>query len=717
MNFYDNKIYREFVIKLTGSLDLGPALIDLREYLKKFMPLDEIILFRFDDDNRNIHQVFRVNGDGLLGEPNQLLVMLNKDERILDINKRFLLGGKTMDTPLPLIMSAGLKDTNLKDAIEKLDIPESSDIVILYEPDLKSGLVAVSHQKNAYTESHLSLFRMLRDLFCIAMTNALRYAKVQKKRDDLQDDNTVFREVTVRLTGEQDIGKAFINVLRYLKDLIPLGEIALLRLSDTNTGQRILLRVNENGTIGEPGTLSCVLGEDRQILERFPDTFVAPIADGGFNIDKKEIKQKLFELGLDIDTSVIAIGVQSMHAAVLFISKKNETFSERHLSMLNMLKEPFVIAIHNAVRFYEIEYLKNRLEEENRELHVDMQREIGDRVIGMHHGLKQVMALATRVSKTPSPVLLLGETGSGKEVIARTIHRMSDRSTGPFIAINCGAIPESLVDSELFGHEKGSFTGALEMKRGRFERAEKGTIFLDEVGELPLSAQVKLLRVLQEREYERVGGSQTMHADVRLIAATNRDLLTMMRKGLFREDLWFRLNVFPIKVPPLRERREDIPLLAYHFIAVKSAQLNLAYRPSLSSDALEKLVAYDWPGNVREMQNAIERALILSHGEPLQFPYLEALSNTETDMFLSDPIDKTEIQCRKFRIPSFEEAVKSYLKLVLEASGGRVGGINGAAIRAGINPSTFRSKLRKYGIKMNEQIEILTAIDPQRRIL
>lgn len=424
-----------------------------------------------------------------------------------------------------------------------------------------------------------------------------------------------------------------------------------------------------------------------------PDTFVKPTEELDFNESFQEGKAaKLLELGIAPNSSIIVLGVKAIFSAILFIAEKSAAYSQRHLEILQMLKEPFVIALHNAIRFYELERIKNRLVEDNQALQNDMQREVGDRVIGMHQGLKQVMSLVNQVAYTSSPVLLLGETGCGKEVIATAIHRISDRNQSPFISVNCGAIPESIIDSELFGHERGAFTGANERKRGRFERADKGTLFLDEVGELPPSAQVKLLRVLQEKEFERVGGSSTIRVDVRLIAATNRNLRAMVRQGQFREDLWYRLNVFPIEIPPLRERREDIPALVLHFIETKYRQFNLPFRPRLPPEELERLMAYDWPGNVRELQNAIERALILSRGEPLRFPNHSLQQNNESVTIMP--------QSHPAQWLTYDQTVANYLRSVLIKTQGKIAGPHGAAKITGLNPSTLRSKLKKLGIRM-----------------
>lgn len=248
-------------------------------------------------------------------------------------------------------------------------------------------------------------------------------------------------------------------------------------------------------------------------------------------------------------------------------------FTKAHVHMVSLLRGPFAIAMSNALRYKEVVKLKDIVDAENRELNRELQRFSGDEIVGAEYGLKTTMEMVRQVAPLSSPVLLLGETGVGKEVVANAIHYTSSSRSGPFIKVNCGAILENLLDSELFGHERGAFTGAIAQKRGRFERADKGSIFLDEIGELPLQAQVRLLRVLQHKEIERVGGTKSIPVDVRIIAATHRDMEEMVRSGAFREDLWFRLDVFPIMIPPLRRRKEDIPALVHYFVERKSKDL------------------------------------------------------------------------------------------------------------------------------------------------
>jgi len=320
----------------------------------------------------------------------------------------------------------------------------------------------------------------------------------------------------------------------------------------------------------------------------------------------------------------------------------------------------------------------------------------GDKIIGASYGLKSVIDMASQVATLVSPVLLRGETGTGKDLIANAIHQLSAFKEGPFIKVNCGAIPESLIDAELFGHEKGAFTGALFQKRGCFERADNGTIFLDEVGELPLQVQVRLLRVLQFKEIQRVGGSEPVKINIRIIAATHRNLEEMVHAKQFREDLWFRLNVFPIFIPPLRDRKDDIQELVSHMIIKKSRELNLTRIPTVSSSTLKKFRDYEWPGNVRELENVIERALILSRSETIN---LDAIFPSEIVTSV-----KTVTSCQNI-IP-IDELLSDHIRNTLLKCGGKVQGRGGAAELLKINASTLRNMMKRLGIQYGRKPKI-----------
>jgi transcriptional regulator with GAF, ATPase, and Fis domain len=324
-------------------------------------------------------------------------------------------------------------------------------------------------------------------------------------------------------------------------------------------------------------------------------------------------------------------------------------------------------------------------------------------LVGQSSGLRGLASQIDVVAPTEASVLILGETGTGKELVAHEIHRRSARKAGPFVRVNCASIPRELFESEFFGHVRGSFTGAVKDRAGRFETAEGGTLFLDEVGEIPLDIQNKLLRVLQEKRYERVGDDRTRCADVRIVAATNRDLKKAVAAGKFREDLYYRLNVFPIEVPPLRERLDDIPLLARHFVALSAKDLNCA-KPRLTRAAVAQLQSYDWPGNVRELRNKIERAVILARGGPLEFDLPisgqaapEARPSPRTDSSASNtaqPKFLTDVEVQRFERDNLLQA--------LEAANWKIKGADGAAELLGVKPTTLISRMMKWGLKKPE---------------
>ncbi|PWB78736.1 MAG: Fis family transcriptional regulator [Holophagae bacterium] len=316
-------------------------------------------------------------------------------------------------------------------------------------------------------------------------------------------------------------------------------------------------------------------------------------------------------------------------------------------------------------------------------------------IVGAESGLREVMECVAQVSQSDVPVLIFGETGSGKEVVARAIHSRSKRAGGPFLRVNCGAIPTELVDSELFGHERGSFTGATQRRQGWFERSDSGTLFLDEIAELSLAAQVRLLRVLQDGTFERVGGQQAQRVDVRVVAATHRDLRALVAEGRFREDLWYRLAVFPIELPALRYRLQDMPALATHFADRASRRLGLPYAAPTRLD-IDLLCSYPWPGNIRELATVIDRAAILGNGERLEIGRALGLMHGPLPPARRDsgPAPVADPS----RLLSLDEVARRHIETALASAGGRIEGARGAARLLGINPHTLRGRMRKLGI-------------------
>lgn len=332
--------------------------------------------------------------------------------------------------------------------------------------------------------------------------------------------------------------------------------------------------------------------------------------------------------------------------------------------------------------------LSRRAHVESRELRADLlKKEPPSEIVARSPAMREALVRGQLVASHPTTVLIVGESGSGKEVMAREIHRRSPRAHRPMLQLNCGAIPENLVESELFGHERGAFTGADRLHVGLFERAHRGTLFLDEVGELPLAAQVKLLRVLQERTIRRVGGTSQIDVDVRLIAATNRPLAAMVADGRFREDLYYRLDVFGIRVPPLRERRGDLAPLVNALVRQLAERLRID-PPPITRGLLSKLEAYDWPGNVRELANVLETALILGAGKTLELP--------------AELVDRIGRKKREAEAPRFETAVRDSIEQSLRATRGKIYGTDGAAARLGLKPATLQSKMKKLGIRRED---------------
>jgi formate hydrogenlyase transcriptional activator len=364
--------------------------------------------------------------------------------------------------------------------------------------------------------------------------------------------------------------------------------------------------------------------------------------------------------------------------------RQADAFVPDEIDLLSQVAQQVVIAVENALAYRQIAELKDKLAEEKLYLEDEIKTEYNfEEIVGDSPALTRVLKQLEIVAPTDSTVLIQGETGTGKELVARAIHHLGGRRERTFVKLNCAAIPMGLVESELFGHERGAFTGAIAQKVGRFELANGGTLFLDEVGDVPLELQAKLLRILQEQEFERLGSTRTIRVDVRLVAATNRDLRQMVADRQFRSDLYYRLNVFPIVVPPLRERTQDIPTLVRHF-ASKYARRMKKTLESIPSDAMEALNRYAWPGNIRELENFIERAVILSPGPTLQIPLAELKQS-----------DHAGIAAQGMSLNAAEAA---HIQRVLKETNGVIGGPSGAAARLGMKRTTLHAKIKKLGI-------------------
>jgi transcriptional regulator with GAF, ATPase, and Fis domain len=507
------------------------------------------------------------------------------------------------------------------------------------------------------------------------------------------DDNEFFRQATLRICGKLEIEEALISSLNFLRQEMPVDRILLQQFEKSLNAVRTVAIASPE-TAMTPDLLAPMTSEARKEIGRFEREYRQNSPSFAWLIQddphRKFMFHEMFQAHNIRITSLIVLplllGDKVVGGGGLLLATEGDIkFTQQHAELLSLLKEPFAIAMSNVLKHREIKKFKDLLADDNRDLRRELRQLSGEEIIGGNFGLKEVMEKVSHVAALDTPVLLLGETGVGKDIIANAIHHSSSRKDGPFVKVNCGAIPESLIDSELFGHEKGAFTGALAQKRGRFERANEGTIFLDEIGELPLQAQVRLLHVLQDKEIERVGGNKLIQLDIRIIAATNRNLEEMVKTKQFREDLWFRLNVFPIWIPPLRQRRSDIPVLLQHFINLKSKELKLPTVPTLSAGAINPLMDYHWPGNVRELENVVERSLILNLTGSLTFEHLN-LEHSEKTLRHGEETD------------NLNDMIIHHIHRVLTKTNGKINGPDGAAAVLGINPSTLRNRMRKLKI-------------------
>lgn len=511
------------------------------------------------------------------------------------------------------------------------------------------------------------------------------------------NENEFFRNATLKICGNLALEEALHATLLYLRGHLPIDALFAEYFDPDLGAARTIARADVSGG-RELDMITMVPAEFRESCELMPSAALHKVAIFNHPEENPFAVTMLHYHGYD-EQAVSLMNLKLLEKGDMFgglvaLAKHRDAFTETHARLLELLIEPLKIAMVNALQHRDLMRLKDRLADDNQYLYRELQRIAGDEIVGADFGLKSVMRMVRQAAPTESPILLTGETGVGKDVIANAIHLGSPRREGPFVPVNCGAIPATLIDSELFGHEKGAFTGALAMKRGRFERAHNGTILLDEIGEMPLEAQVRLLRVLQHREVERVGGTERIPVDIRIIAATNKDLSKMVSGGRFREDLWFRLNVFPIAVPPLRERRSDIPALVQHFTDRKAKELKIGETPRLAEGAIDVLMAYDWPGNVRELENIIERAMILHHGRPLRFDELGGSPQRRYEAAESK-MDKP--------MPKLDTVIAQHISRALHLSGDKIHGPGGAGELLGVNPNTLRYKMKKLGIPFRKK--------------
>ena len=543
-----------------------------------------------------------------------------------------------------------------------------------------------------HNPEELELFRFAAGQAAVAIENALAAADVSRLRDELRDERDRLKlllDVTQAVVSHLDLRGLFRAIAAGLRRIVP-AEYASLALYDHVRHSWNLHALDFPSSKG-------YLRESIQVPFEAAPASLAFTARKPASLDREglvklantsSVARALLDEGIRHWCCVPVIGHNRVLGTVNLGREADIAYGPQEIEWLERVAAPVGLAVENALAYGQIEELKNKLAAEKNYLEDEIRTEYGfAEIVGNNFGLRAVLSQVEIVAPADTTVLILGETGTGKELIARAIHRLSKRSERTFVKLNCAAIPTGLMESELFGHEKGAFTGAVARKAGRFELADGGTLFLDEVGDIPPDLQAKLLRVLQEQEFERLGGTKTIRVNVRLVAATNRDLSKMVGEGRFRADLYYRLNVFPVRLPPLRERSDDIPALAKYFLQEYSRKLNKRVT-TIPEPAQQALTHYPWPGNVRELENLIERCVLLSPGSELRVPVQE-LSLTQTSLG-SPHADQTQ--------RTLIEAERDHIISALKAAGGKVGGPNGAAARLGMKRTTLQSKMKKLAI-------------------
>lgn len=509
-------------------------------------------------------------------------------------------------------------------------------------------------------------------------------------------------EATQQLCGNMELETAMTGFFRCLRTGLPLTHILLGRFDGAEQRVFLISRTDKSGTVRDFHTYP--LSTEQRELARALRFFDPAWARDQLIVSRDEPVAALYRYeGLPVGYPFYVHRLateHSLYGGATFLFEEGSVVTENMIAVLQGIEAPLSIFISAWFQYWNLQQLKEQIYRENRKLRQKLSGLDEVRVIGAGGGLKSVMEQLRRVAPWDVSVLLRGETGTGKEVAAKALHHMSPYAKGPFVAVNCGALPPSLLDSELFGYAKGAFTGAVESRKGYFERAEGGTLFLDEVAELPLDAQARLLRVIQERVVQRVGDSRPLPVRFRLAAATHRDLETMVAEGRFREDLYYRLNVVSLTIPPLRERREDIPLLLHHFLEQEANRFGIL-TPRVPDEELSHLLAYDWPGNVRELQNAVAEALALSARGPLRFrPRGVGEAGRERAVPAADSLFQSgeKSGTAPAAVAPYDVMMRDYLSRALARCQGKIRGPGGAAELVGLNYSTLRMKLKKYGV-------------------
>jgi formate hydrogenlyase transcriptional activator len=663
--------------------DLGELFHDLAQRLPRIVPFDYINLVLHDPE-RNVMRLH------LLVTPAPSTISPGLE---LPIDESP--GGLVWKTQEPLVVENVALESRFPELTPLLlenDVQSFCAVPLTTALRRLGSMGFGSLDKRSYPETEVAFMQQVAKQVAVAVDNLLHDAAAEAAQRQLtleRDRVRVLLEVNNAVVAHLDLDQLFPAVSSCLRKVIQHDGTALVLVDEATSRFRVhVLQFANNESIIEEGQVQsdcCAKSPSGiAITTRKPAVFGAE--DLKDLCSESPVAQQLVAEGVKVFCSVPLASRDRVLGALNVGRLREHLFSPDDIDLLSEVAKQIAIAVENAQTYREITELKDRLAKENLYLEEEVRTDSNfGEIVGDSAALRRVLKEVETVAATGSTVLILGETGTGKELVARALHDLSPRRDGTFVKLNCAAIPTGLLESELFGHEKGAFTGAITQKIGRFELAHQGTLFLDEVGDIPLELQPKLLRALQEQEFERLGSTRTSRVDVRLVAATNRDLGRMVADGQFRSDLFYRLNVFPVLLPPLRERRDDIPMLARHFAQEFARRMSRRIE-TIPTAVMDALVQYPWPGNIRELQNVIERAVILSAGSALQLPAGEWKSAAApADGMAAAPV-------------TLADAERDHILGVLRDSDWVLGGPNGAAVRLAMKRTTLQSKMKKLGI-------------------
>jgi formate hydrogenlyase transcriptional activator len=668
----------EIAQSITSHHQLATLFTDLSRLLKPLVSFDFITL-TLVDAREQVVRLHILETDEPIERPAPSAIPFAESSTMLALETRqpYYVPDLSQEGPFP----------HIRELVQRYDIRCFCVLPLFTAQRDLGGLNFGSHHTGAYSAEDIEFMQHVARQVAVAVDNALNSeaAKAYEEQLALERDRLrTLLEINNAVVGCLATRQLFQAISASLRRTFGLDYASLL-LYDSDAGVLRLHtldfpdsagHIRENAVIGLDDSIAGLAFRTREARVFFSMEDARVIAPRTAEILWREGLRSVCCLPLITPASVL--GTLNLG------SRQENFFTPQDLQFFSQAAGQVAIALDNSLSYKRIEELNNRLSEEKVYLEDEIRTDSRfEEIVGQSRALRAVLKQLETVAPTDSTVLILGETGTGKELLARAIHDLSSRRQGTFVKLNCAAIPTGLLESEMFGHEKGAFTGAIAQRIGRFELAHRGTMFLDEVGEIPLDLQTKLLRVLQEREFERLGSSRTIKTDARLVAATNRNLETMVEERQFRADLYYRLNVFPLTVPPLRERREDIPLLVRYFVQQYARRMNKRIN-TIPTESMQALARYDWPGNIRELQNFIERAVIVSPGPVLQAPMRE-LTRRSTASASAPAV-------------TLAAAERDAIVKALRDSGGRVGGEHGAAARLGMKRTTLQAKMRKLDI-------------------